>query len=277
MIPIQTLFHVVGRRFPHLSKRHLRVLLAHHMGQSIEFLLSYPETGVSEQVEKKFLGDAEKLSQGIPLSRLLGNREFWGLEFTLSEETLDPRPDSETLIEAVLKYEKDRSKPLKILDLGTGTGCLLISLLREYPWAQGIAVDQSVDALETARQNAVRHGVDQRAQFHHGDWFRGVQGTFDLIISNPPYISNDEYEGLDSSVKNYDPEKALVAGEEGLDCYRIIIPQTPNFLKTGGLLVLEIGCSQGEQIQKLMESAGFKDIRIYQDLAGLDRCVVGLS
>jgi release factor glutamine methyltransferase len=275
MISVQSLFQDAGRRYPSLSKRHVRVLLAHHLGQSIEFLLAHPETSVSSKEQALFWEQVAQLAQGMPLSRLLGKREFWGMEFELSSETLDPRPDSETLIEAVLQTQPDRAKNLRILDLGTGTGCLIISLLKEYPEAQGVAVDQSEDALATARKNAHTHAVENRLTFHRGDWFSEIQGRFDVIISNPPYISADDYEALDLNVKNHDPKKALVAGGEGLDCYEEIIPQAPDFLKEGGVLVLEIGYGQGEKVQQLMAGADFSHISVYCDLAGIERCLVG--
>lgn len=275
MISVQALFQEVIQRYPHLPKRPLRVLLAHHLDQSIEFLLAHPETKVPLTIQDLFEEQVEKLASGMPLSRLLGKREFWGMEFELSKETLDPRPDSETLIEAVLKNEPDRSKKLRILDLGTGTGCLIISLLKEYPQASGVAVDQSEEALSTARKNAHTHHVEDRLTCQHGDWFSGLKDTFDLIISNPPYISDQEYEELDPGVKNYDPKKALIAGEGGLDCYEEIIPQALHFLNPGGMLVLEIGHRQRVVVEQLLRENGFSSLS-YQDLEGRDRCLIGI-
>lgn len=277
MVSIEILLRNSANSYPSISKRHLRVLLAHLMKQPMEFLLAHPETLVPSDVAQQFLDQVEKLAQGMPLSRLLGKREFWGMDFELSPETLDPRPDSETLIEAVLKNRPDRTAPLKILDLGTGTGCLVISLLKEYPNAQGLAVDQSLGALEMAKKNAEANGVSKRLKFHHSDWFKGVQGTFDIIISNPPYITDKDYEALDQNVKNYDPIKALVAGKEGLDCYKTIIPAAPMFLKKGGLLVLEIGCGQRKHIIHLLEKSGFNNNICCQDLSGISRCCLSLK
>ena len=228
------------QKYPQVLKPHLRVLLAHLMHQSPEFLMAHPEANVSLKVQEIFLTQAEALAGGMPLSRLLGKREFWGMDFELSSETLYPRPDSETLIEATLKQFPDRGRPLKILDLGTGTGCLIISLLTEYKKATGTAVDQSRNVLETAKKNSQNHGVADRLRLHQGDWFQGITDSFDIIISNPPYIAQADYEILEKNVKEFDPKKALTAGEEGLDCYKIIIPRAPDFLNLGGALVLEI-------------------------------------
>ena len=275
MISVQSLFQDAGRRYPSLSKRHIRILLAHQLNQSLEFLWAHPETLVAGKEQEIFWEQLKKLTEGMPLSRLLGKREFWGMEFELSGETLDPRPDSETLIEAVMKNEPDRSKKLRILDLGTGTGCLIISLLKEYSHASGVAVDQSEEALTTARKNAKIHHVEERLTFHRGDWFSALKDKFDVIISNPPYISEDDYEALDLNVKNHDPQKALLAGSEGLDCYNEIIPQAPDFLKEGGMLVLEIGWGQRVAVEQLLRENGFNSAS-YQDLEGRDRCLIGI-
>ena len=275
MVSIESLLRNLGDSYPSISKRHLRVLLAHLVGHSVEFLMAYPETEVSSEIADQFLIQARQLEAGMPLSRLLGKREFWGMDFELSAETLDPRPDSETLIEAVLKNRPDRTAPLEILDLGTGTGCLIISLLKEYPNAQGFAVDQSAGALEMAEKNAEANGVGSRLKYHQGDWFQGIKGTFDIIISNPPYITDSGYGFLEENVKNYDPIRALVAGEEGLDCYETIIPTVPTFLNDRGLLVLEIGYGQCDSVQGLMKQYGFHNIQVYADLAGIERCLVG--
>jgi release factor glutamine methyltransferase len=275
MVSVHSLLTTVWVKYSHVPKRHFRVLLANLLQKSSEFLIAHPELEVPSHIYEKFFKQAEKLSLGVPLSRLLGKREFWGREFKLSEATLDPRPDSETLIEAILQHRQNRTEPLKILDLGTGSGCLIISLLREYPNASGMAVDASDEALRIASQNAQIHAVEDRLSFYLGDWFEGIQGKFDVIISNPPYISEAEYEYLDSMVKNYDPKKALLAGREGLACYEIIIPQAMSFLNERGMLVLEIGCGQRESVEKLMRQNGFDPIQMYQDLSGIERCLIG--
>ena len=274
MISLQNLLTRFFQKYPSANKRHLRVLLAALMEESLEFLMAHPEAKVSQEIAGKFEQKAKELESKKPLSRILGHREFWGMDFDLSSETLDPRPDSEILIESILKHCPRKYDDLRILDLGTGTGCLIISLLKEYSNASGVAVDQSNQALRTAQKNAETHKVMKRLKTHCGDWFKDIEDTFDIIISNPPYITDQDYESLDISVKDHDPKKALIAGSRGLDCYEKIIKEAPLFLKEGGLLVLEIGQGQGLEIEKLLKTAGLEKFSIYQDLASIDRCFV---
>ena len=257
--------------------RYLRLLLADIMGVSTEFLLAYPEQPLGEAEKKDFLLKFERLINHEPLSRILGRREFWGLEFLLSPETLDPRADSETLIRATLGLFQVHNKKVRILDLGTGTGCLLISLLKEMTNAEGVGIDQSSDALKTAAKNAAHHKVLDRAQFIQSDWFQNVVGTFDIIISNPPYISEQDFKSLDKNVKDYDPKRALVGGGDGLDCYREIVGTAKTFIKAGGVLVLEAGYAQAPHISKLLSQQGYQNISIYKDLAGIERCIIGTN
>ncbi|MDC0348958.1 peptide chain release factor N(5)-glutamine methyltransferase [Alphaproteobacteria bacterium] len=274
MTSVQNLLTHFFQKYPLVNKRHLRVLLSVLMGESLEFLMAYPETKVPQEIVEKFQQKAKELENKKPLSRILGYREFWGMNFDLSSETLDPRSDSEILIEATLKHCPRKYDGLNILDLGTGTGCLIISLLKEYPNALGVAIDQSNQALKTAQKNAETHNVMTRLKVHSGDWFKGIKDTFDIIISNPPYITDQDYESLDISVKDHDPKRALIAGLNGLDCYKKIIKEAPFFLKEGGGLVLEIGQGQGLEIEKLLKIAGLEKFSIYQDLASIDRCFV---
>lgn len=214
---------------------------------------------------------------GVPLSRLRGMREFWGMDFILNEATLDPRPDSETLIEAVRARKPDGRCALRILDLGTGTGCLLLALLKEYPAATGLGIDTAARALEAAGFNAQAHGLGARAGFVHSHWCEKVEGFFDVIISNPPYIAEEERRQLEKNVLDHDPVLALFAGPDGLDAYRTIIPQARKHLKTGGLLALEIGATQREAVTALLQKEGYEDIIAHKDLAGHDRVVTAYS
>jgi release factor glutamine methyltransferase len=202
----------------------------------------------SAALEKLETFAARRLA-GEPVWRILGEREFWGLPFRLSPATLEPRPDSETLIEAALAALKDRrNEPLAILDLGTGTGCLLIALLSEFRAARGVGVDLSDEACVTAMGNAALNGVGNRASILQGDWTRGLPQRFDLIVSNPPYIPTAEIATLSIGVREHDPLLALDGGDDGLACYRALATALPHALAPNGLAVIEIGAGQGPDV-----------------------------
>ncbi|CAN7588348.1 peptide chain release factor N(5)-glutamine methyltransferase [Bosea sp. LjRoot237] len=212
---------------------------------------------------------------GEPLWRVIGAREFWGLTFTLSQGTLEPRPDSETLIEAALIHlAARRHEPLRVLDLGTGTGCLLIATLREFPQATGLGIDLSADAVATASANAARNGVAERAAFRQGDWTDGVEERFDLVLSNPPYIASDEIAELDRNVREHDPHLALDGGLDGLTAYRALAAALPGHLNSGGHAILEIGAGQEAAVVALMEQAGLRHLHSRRDLGGHIRALV---
>ena len=216
---------------------------------------------------------------GEPLSRVLGFREFWGLNFKLSPDTLDPRPDTETLIETALNRFAG-NPPRRILDIGTGTGCILISLLHEWPDAIGVATDLSAGALETARENAQMNGVADRATFVQTSWAGGIEGPFDLIVSNPPYIVRNVVPNLDINVRNYDPILALDGGDDGLDAYRAILTEMKTLLSPGGIALFEIGFDQGESVPRLVEESGATPVAVIPDSGGNPRvveCRVGIS
>lgn len=212
---------------------------------------------------------------GEPLWRVLGAREFWGLSFALSPGTLEPRPDSETLIEAALRHlAPRRHDKLRMLDLGTGTGCLLIATLREFPQASGLGIDLSPDAVATATGNAARNGVGERAAFRQGDWTAGIDERFDLVLSNPPYIGSAEIADLDRNVREHDPLLALDGGPDGLDAYRALAAALPDRLKAGGLAILEIGAGQEEAVVALMRQEGLHHLDSRRDLGGHIRALV---
>ncbi len=191
-----------------------------------------------------------------PVSRIVGRRHFWTLDLAVSPDTLDPRPDTESLIETVVAAIPDRKTPLTILDLGTGTGALLIALLSEYPEATGIGVDLSEGALATARINAESHGLGDRAAFAAGHWTDGVAGPFDVIVSNPPYIDSGDLAGLPPEVREHDPMLALDGGADGLDAYRAIIPAIPHLLGARrACRFSEIGEGQGDAVTRIARRA----------------------
>lgn len=212
---------------------------------------------------------------GEPLWRVLGAREFWGLPFALSPGTLEPRPDSEALIEAALAHlGARRSEALRILDLGTGTGCLLIAALSEFPRASGVGVDLSEDALATASGNAVRSGLAGRAEFRRGDWTEGLSERFDLILSNPPYIASADIAGLAAGVREHDPHLALDGGADGLAAYRALAAAVPARLAPEGRVVLEIGAGQEADVVALIAGAGLRHLASHRDLGGHNRALV---
>lgn len=212
---------------------------------------------------------------GEPLWRVLGAREFWGLSFRLSPGTLEPRPDSETLIEAALQHLGERrQEALAFLDLGTGTGCLLIAALSEFPLASGTGVDLSEDALATAVRNAVSNGVANRAEFRLARWDAGLSGKFDLILSNPPYISSREIALLEPAVRDHDPHLALDGGADGLDAYRALAGLLPARLAPEGRAILEIGAGQEDDVCALMQAAGLRHLQSHRDLGGHVRALV---
>ena len=206
--------------------------------------------------------------EGCPVSRIIGKRLFWGREFIITKDVLDPRGDTETLIALSLQ-----NPARHILDLGTGTGAIGITLAAEWPDATLIASDLSDMALNVAEQNAKRLGVSERCQFMLSDWFSAIQGVFDLIVSNPPYISRTDWEGLAKEVKDYDPLIALSPGEDALDSYREISSNAMRHLTPDGRLLLEIGHTQGIAVSNLLEQAGYKNIAVHLDLEKRDRIV----
>lgn len=209
-----------------------------------------------------------------PVSKIIGHRGFWKSDFITSADVLDPRPDSETIIEAVLKTYPDTSQPHHILDIGVGSGCLLFSLLDEYPLARGTGIDKEQSALNIAYQNREkRHAELKRIDFNTSDW--GVSlGTFDIIISNPPYIPTTDLAGLSPDVRKYDPISALDGGSDGLDAYRALARSIKTVLAPNGHLFLEIGIGRGQQVRALFEKAGLRFIRSDKDLAGIDRVLI---
>jgi len=212
-----------------------------------------------------------------PIAHILGEREFWSLPFRVTRDTLVPRPDSETLVAAVLRHRTGRAAGT-VLDLGTGTGCLLLALLREWPEAFGVGLDCSAAAVKVAQDNARSLGVGDRSAFVVGDWAAALaaQGGagFDVIVSNPPYIPTRDVAGLQPEVRDYDPRLALDGGADGLEAYRQIVPVAAGLLANAGTLALEVGENQAEDVATITRGAGFAAAAIYNDLGGRGRTVV---
>lgn len=213
---------------------------------------------------------------GEPLARILGAREFWGLAFQLSAATLVPRPETETLVAAVLAHCEascGRNHPWRILDLGTGSGCIGISLLTELPHATLIGIDRSLDALLSAKANALRHATANRASFVAGDWAEAIGAPFDIVVSNPPYVKTGELPGLAVEVRDHDPRLALDGGADGLDSYRAMGKQMPRLLAKNGRIFLEIGAGQLDDTRTLLEGFGLVGFSSHADLAGISRVI----
>lgn len=251
--------------------RESRLLLAHVVGQSYEAIFSHPQLIMTEEQIQHFSSVFERRLKKEPLSKIIGQREFWGLEFKITQDTLDPRPDSETLIEAVIYNFPDRAQPLKILDLGTGSGCLLLSLLSEYPNAWGVGVDTSEAAIFIAHYNAKVLGFEDQCAFALSNWAQPLVDKFDIIVSNPPYISNTE--SLSIETRAYDPPEALFGGDDGFDCYRQIIPQLPHFLNAKGMAFLEVGKDQAGKVCEMASNQRLHVVNVYKDLAQIERVV----
>ena len=218
---------------------------------------------------------ARRLS-GEPLSRILGRREFWGLEFALTPETLDPRPDTETIVEAALAaFAARRGEAVRIVDFGVGSGALLAALLSELPAARGVGVDLSPGAAAQARANLESLGLEARAEIRVGDWAEGLDGCFDLIVANPPYIRSGDIAGLAREVRDHDPRLALDGGADGLDAYRALAPQIARLLAPAGQFFVEVGFDQAADVVSIARAAGLGDLATHRDLAGVERVVSG--
>lgn len=223
---------------------------------------------VSKQQQDHFESMIEQRRSFKPVSRILGKRQFWNRWFEISPDVLDPRGDSEVLVNLALQQKADR-----ILDLGTGSGILALTLLSEWPDALAVGADICEKALLIAQRNAVQLEVSDRFQAQKSDWFEAIGGQFDLIVSNPPYIGKDEVPHLDPDVRLYDPMIALSPGRDALQAYQNIARDAIDYLKLGGWLLVEIGFRQGEAVRELFASNGLKEIEIIQDLNGRDRVV----
>ena len=262
-----------------------RLLLCHGLELSQTDYFSDPQRPVDEPARQLLQKNLERRLAGEPVSRIVGYRAFWKHEFRLGSQTLDPRADSETLVETALELvgniRRKQGESLRILDLGTGSGALLISLILELPDAVGVGVDISEQAIEVARGNAERLQCGNRIKFLAQSWLDGFldkdNEPFDLIVCNPPYIPHDDIDGLAREVAVFDPRRALDGGIEGLDPYKEIIPQLHTVLSPSGIAVFEIGEGQHVDVLKLFDKAGFCGIGdnggCYKDLAGVIRCL----
>ncbi|MSO70427.1 MAG: peptide chain release factor N(5)-glutamine methyltransferase [Alphaproteobacteria bacterium] len=256
--------------------REARLLLAHVLGTAVEKLLGRNDSPLAGEAETRFAAGVARRQVREPLAQIIGRREFWSMMISVGPEVLTPRPDSEVLVEAALAAlgaAGRRNTPLSLLDLGTGSGCLLIALLRELPSAKGLGVDASAAALARAQANAQSLGVAARCQFLCGDWTEPLGARFDVIVANPPYIASAAIAGLMPEVREHEPLMALDGGLDGLDAYRRLLPTIAERLAPRGALYLELGEGQGPAVIELAQASGLRLLARRNDLAGLERCL----
>ena len=253
-----------------------RLLTAHALICDRAALLAQQGRELTPQETAQIETLLARREQREPVARILNQREFWSLPFALNEATLDPRPDSETLVETTLSTISSLQPPassLRLLDLGTGSGCLLLALLHELPKATGLGLDQAPRAIDQARANAANLGLEDRATFRQGDWLNGLGESFDIILSNPPYIASTDIPALEPEVRDHDPAAALDGGADGLAPYRQIIPKLKNHLNPHGLAIFEVGQGQAPAVHALFREHGFPETLEAKDLGGIIRCV----
>lgn len=253
----------------HNPQKMVRTVLKERLNVDWDDIIVNKEIVLTEVGVRDIRRDCEHLKSGMPVNRLYNKAWFYGLEFELSPATLDPRPETEMIVDLALKNFKADS-PLRILDMGTGTGCLIVTLLKHFPKATGVATDILSDALATARNNAEKHNVEGRCTFLESHWWDDMEATqdmvFDLIVSNPPYIPEEDVSALDRNVLDYDPVEALDGGAFGLVPYENIFTQLNKFLKKDGKSFFEIGYDQGETVPKLAQEEGLVCINLHHDL-----------
>jgi release factor glutamine methyltransferase len=254
-----------------------RVLMAFALGRDAGWLIGHRDDPMTAEEKSRFEALVARRAAREPLAYITGEREFWSLLFRVSPATLIPRPDTETLIEAVLAAFPDREAGIRILDLGTGSGCIVLALLHERPAAQGIGIDIAPQALDIARTNAEALGLAGRVNFRAGSWFDALAPgeTFDAVVTNPPYITDAEMSELAPEISGHEPAGALAAGGDGLDAYRKIFSGLTGRLCAGGIFAGEIGHRQGIAAAQLARAHGLEEVRILDDQAGRARVVTG--
>ena len=249
-----------------------RLLLEAATGTARSQLLAHPERTVAASDAERYRGWIARRAAREPAAYILGHSEFWSLSFRVGPGVLVPRADSETMIEAVVGAFPDRTAPLRVLDLGVGSGCLLLSVLHHFAHARGLGVDASERALACARANAEALGLESRAELRLLDWCQGIPGTFDIVLANPPYIPSAEIDGLAPEVRDHEPRAALDGGPDGLDAYRAILPALRGLLAGNGAAFLEVGAGQAPDVIAL-KPPGLGRVRLHHDLAGVARCL----
>jgi release factor glutamine methyltransferase len=256
------------------------VLVGHVLGLDPNKVNDHFDRVLTAKEEAAIVSLIDRRAKRETLNRIMGKAKFCGLSFGMNEATHEPRSDGEIMVKAIVKKIKTplwffrKRKPLRVLDLGTGSGCILLSLLHFLPSATGLGIDIAPRAVEQAWLNARQLGLDGRVEFRVNDWFTGIKEQFDIVSFNPPYIPTSDLPKLIPPVRDFEPRLALDGGEDGLDPYRIVIPELPKLLKKGGRAGIELGNKQTEAVEQLLKQAGYRDIKLWLDFRGLDRVFI---
>ena len=272
---LKTLFNIgisaLNTETPSLDAR---LLLQHAANISQEIIYLQPDLEISETVANNYLKLIDRRKNNQPVAKIIGSKSFWLDDFIVNNNTLDPRPDSEVIIETAIKLLPNKHNKYKFLDLGTGSGCLLLSLLREFPHSTGLGIDISIEALKVAQANADLLGLSDRTKLTKQNWADSLDEKFDLIISNPPYIPSAEIASLSPEVKLHDPLLALDGGYDGLDPYRYLTKQISLLLKPNAYAIFEFGFGQAEAIRRTFEESGYLIHQMLLDLNNIERAIV---
>ena len=255
-------------------RREARLLMQHALSLAPETLLAEDGLPLDKTEAARLTALVARRAAREPVAYLTGHREFWSLEFAVDRSALVPRPATETVVEAVLAHAESLPPRSRLLDLGTGAGCLLVALLSELPGAVGFGIDISAAAVSLARTNAKHHGLGGRASFIVADWGAPLGERFDVVVSNPPYVASKALASLAPEIVRYEPQTALAGGEDGYACYRQIAPQIARLLAPGGLAAIEVGAEMADEVASLFAAAGLAETGRHRDLSGIERCVL---
>ena len=255
-------------------RREARLLMQHALGLQPEALLASDDRPLDAAECERLSALVRRRAAREPLAYLTGAREFWSLEFAVDRSALVPRPETETVVEAVLARAAHLPPRPRLLDLGTGSGCLVVSLLSELRGATGVGIDISADAVSLARANAARHGLGGRAAFIVADWGAPLAARFDIVVSNPPYVAAPALASLAPEIVGHEPQTALAGGPDGYACYRRLAPQVVRLLAPAGLAAIELGAGMADEVASLFAAEGLTEIDRRRDLAGIDRCAL---
>lgn len=252
-----------------------RVLLKHVLEKDDTYLLVHGDESLSKQEQDLYELFLQKREQGMPVAYITGSKEFMGMEFRVNESTLIPRPDTEIAVTEALEAIRSHGYR-KVLDLCCGSGAIGLSIAASFEFTNVTLSDINKEALDVASENAVRLGLEERVRIMYSDLFSSIEDSYDLIVSNPPYISGEDMKKLEKTVRDYEPHLALYGGDSGLDFYRSITQQAPRYLRENGMLIFEIGYDQSSEVEKMMKEYGFKNVHTVKDFSGLSRVVSGL-